>query len=124
MYLAWAVVSGLESDFLRDEVAPDAVVHLRERKITPGDFLINASDEKFIDDEISEEAKRFTDAYYASNLYFEDYDETLGGDFENLYEIPDTWDTFDKLKPMIDRRFDEWKRGVLKVPNKPSDPGQ
>jgi hypothetical protein len=124
MYLAWAVVSGLESDFLREELAPDDVARLVERKITPGQFLITASDEKFVDDELNAEAKRFTDAYYASNMYFDDYDKVVGKDLETLYEAPDTWETFDRLRPMLDRRFDEWKRGQLRVPNKGTDPGR
>lgn len=117
MYLAWAIVSGLESDFLRDELAADHLAGLKERKVTPGQFLITVSDEKLVDDELDADAKRFTDAYYASNMYFEDYDKTVGMGAETLYEVPDTWETFDKLKPMLDRRFDEWKHGQLNVPN-------
>src|ERR1700733_12575538 len=56
MYLAWGVVSGLESDFLREELAADHVVLLMERKITPGQFLMAGCDEKFVDDELGAEA--------------------------------------------------------------------
>jgi hypothetical protein len=118
MYLAWAIVSGLESDFLREELAAEHLVWLKERKITPGEFLIDVCDEKFVDDELDAEGKEFTDTYYASNMYFDDYDKAVGTNVETLYDVPDTWETFDKLKPVLDRRFDEWKRGELNVPNK------
>ncbi len=118
MYLTWVVVSGMESHFLRDELASDHLADLKDRKITPGQFLIAVSDEKLVDDELDEEAKRFTDAYYASNMYFDDYDKAVGKGVETLYGVPDTWAIFDKLKPVLDRRFDEWKHGKLNAPSK------
>jgi hypothetical protein len=32
---------------------------------------------------------------------------------ETAYEVADTWQNFDRLKPRLDRRLDEWRRGVL-----------
>jgi hypothetical protein len=110
MFLAWAMLSGLGGDVF------DAGDHerLKKRAVTPGRFFLD-SDGKLVDEMLSDEGNRFAQAYFdmEKGTYLHDYDRVLCAGVETAYEVPDTWQNFDRLKPMLDRRLDEWRRGVL-----------
>ena len=110
MFLAWALLSGLEGDLYTEEL-PDAIPSLQSRSITPGAFLIANCDEKFTDDDLNEEGNDFAQGYYASDaaLYVSDYGDTLGEGLESLYHVKDTWENFDRIKLVLDQRFKDWK---------------
>jgi hypothetical protein len=36
--------------------------------------------------------------------------EALAADLPSPYHVPDTWESFDKLKPVLDKRLDDWRR--------------
>jgi hypothetical protein len=37
----------------------------------------------------------------------------LGGGLASVYHVPDTWQTYASLKPVLDRRFDDWRGAGL-----------
>ena len=111
MFLAWALLEGLGGDVF------DAEDHerLKKRSVTPGRFFLD-SDGKLVDEMLSEEGNRFAEAYFDldKGQYLHDYDRVLcRGKVQVAYELPDTWENFDTLKPVLDRRLDEFRRGVL-----------
>jgi hypothetical protein len=110
MFLAWALLEGLGGDVF------DAADHerLKKRAVTPGQFFLD-SDGKLVDEMLSDEGNRFTQAYFdmEKGQYLYDYDRVLCAGVDTAYRVPDSWQNFDKLKPMLDRRLDEWRRGVL-----------
>lgn len=110
MYLAWLLLQGMENEELAEDSEEDLQA-LRERRTSPGRFLLEYSDGKFVDDLISDEAKMFTAAYYdlEDGQYLEDYEEQLGADVPDLYHVADTWENFDRLAPVIARRFAAWQ---------------
>ena len=108
MFLAWIITRNLESALLR-EVSPIALDAVRKREITGRDYLFDQCDEKFIDQDVSDEGNAFTQAYYEANTYLEDYERVLGQGLASLYEVPDTWANFDVIAPVIDDRFRRWK---------------
>lgn len=110
MFLAWAVLSGLGSEIFIEEL-PEYVERLRSREITPGAFFFSLCDGKFIDEDLSELGNEFAMAYYESESaqFIPDYEATLAAGLPSTYHVPDTWESFDKLKPVIDRRFAEWR---------------
>ena len=90
------------------------MAQLQKREITPGQFFLSTFDGKFVDFDLNAEGSGFAAAYYApSNGYFRDYEEVLGTNLPTLYHVEDSWTTFEMLKPRIDLRFEEWKRGEL-----------
>ena len=111
MFLAWAILSGLVGAFHQEE-SQQLLIRLRERSISPGGFFVKACDEKFTDEDLSDEGNAFARDYYDSKtgLYLNDYEEVLGGDHPTLYHMPDTWENYDRLQPTLDRRFSEWKQ--------------
>ncbi|WP_265520220.1 hypothetical protein [Oerskovia flava] len=125
LFLAWAVLSGHASDRLLDELADD-VAALRERATT-GARLVLALDGALTDDALTDVGNAFAAAYYAGGdgdtdgdpesdddaggLYLEDYVDALSpedGVATDVYRVPDTWDSYDQVAPLIDARFAQW----------------
>ena len=111
MFLSWCLLNGLAGELHLDDF-PETLEALKARKITPGEFLIKACDEKFTDEDLSEEGNAFTVAYFdfKTGNYLGDYEDTLLLPGRNVYSVPDTWETYDKLAPIIERRYKEWKK--------------
>ena len=110
MYLAWILDRGLGSRKLLEYAAP-SLEALRARTITGRQVLFDELDEKFFSELLTKDGKKFTDAYYESQLYFADYDNTLGGDLPTLYHVADTWENYDRIAAVIDQRFAQWRNG-------------
>ncbi len=94
---------------------------LKHRKLSPGGFIINACDEKFTDEDLTDEGNAFTRAYFdfKTGKYLGDYNKTLLPAGLSLYHVPDTWESFDKLAPVISQRFHNWERfGTEEAPTK------
>jgi hypothetical protein len=110
MYLAWLLLQGMASEELAEDAEEDLQA-LRERSTTPGLFLLQCSDGKFVNDLISDEANTFTAVYYdlENGRYLEDYEERLGAEVPSLYHVADTWENFDLLAPAITQRFTTWQ---------------
>jgi len=74
-------------------------------------------DGKFVDEVLSDEGNAFAVVYYGPagemGQYIDDYEETLSKGEPTLYHIEDSWTNYDKLAPVIDRRFSEWKDGKM-----------
>jgi hypothetical protein len=116
MFVAWAISAGLVAAEEDITDLDDLRRTVLGRSVTPGKLFERQYDGKFLDDCLTEEGKTFaTDYYENSNGYFEDYNNLLIADFPSLYHVEDSWNTFDKLKPFLDRRLDEWKRGTLQL---------
>ena len=117
MFIAWALLSGLSGE-LHTSDFPEDIPALRERSTTPGAFFLSACDGKFTDEDLSKEGNAFASFYYdvESGGYLADYESTLGKDLpagrDSLYHIADTWENFDKIKPVLDRRLAEWHSGA------------
>ena len=114
MFLAWALLGGLGGEIHTKEL-PAGIDSLRARRVTPGRFFFEQNDGKFTDEDLNEEGNRFAEVYFEAEkgLYLKDYDAVLCAGLETAYHVRDTWENFDKLKPRLDRRLDEWRRGVL-----------
>jgi hypothetical protein len=116
MYLTWIIDNDLIGQMHLDESA-DAIKKVKARQITGRDFLIEMCDEKFWADDLNEEGLKFTKHYYQSEgegygLFLDDYDETLGQNTTSLYEIENTWDNYNKLKPILDKRYADWRKSI------------
>ena len=114
MFLAWAIMNGLEGELHREE-SPASLAGVRARQMTGRQFLFEECDEKFWDEDLSDEGNAFAKDYY--NVaegqvcrYFEDYERTLVDDLPSLYHVADTWQNYDKIAAVISQGFEEWKR--------------
>lgn len=109
MFVAWALLSGL-AGAIHLEDFPEELERLKTKQITPGQFFMNACDGKFTDGDLNERGNAFASHYFdhTRGRYLQDYEATLGSDNPTLYHVADTWDNFDRLEPILDRRFSEW----------------
>jgi hypothetical protein len=100
--------------FLTKEL-PDTLQRLQARSVTPGRFFLDECDGKFVDEDLNAEGNAFAQAYFdlGKDAYLRDYDAVLCKGLETAYHAADSWANFDKLRPRLDRRLDEWRRGVL-----------
>lgn len=112
MFVAWVLLHGLAGDIHLVEF-PEPFARLRERKVTPGQFFLDACDGKFTDEDLSELGNRFAEHYYEHDdrpgTYFSDYAATVGAEPPSIYHVPDSWETYERLAPVIQQRFDEWR---------------
>ncbi|MBD9438067.1 hypothetical protein IB223_18355 [Pseudoxanthomonas sp. PXM03] len=104
MFLAWAVLAGLGGELFTVE-EPELVNELHARTTTPGSFFLKVCDGKLTNEDLSDRGNEFAVAYYEDGQYLADYEETLGSGLATPYHVPDTWDSFDTLRPCLDERF-------------------
>jgi hypothetical protein len=112
IFLAWALLAGLGGDYHVVDSAED-LERLRARKLTPGEYFLAVCDGKLTDEEFSREGNAFAQAYYQQDgaSFIADYQEYLAKGLPSEYHVADTWASFHKLCPVLDRRLANWRRG-------------
>lgn len=119
MFLAWAVLNGLAGDLHVKEFA-DELAELRARTVTPTEWFMANCDGKFTAEDLNEEGNRFALAYYQVRedgprptdiCYIFDYEATFP-EIEGSYDVPDDWATFERLAPIIQARFQAWRKST------------
>ncbi len=110
MFLAWLVEKGLVSDIFNEDFA-DEMNDLLDRKITPGEFSLSYTDGQLTDEDLNDEGDRFATYYLANDtaIYYNDYERELAANLPTIYHVADSWENYDKIAPIISKRFEEWK---------------
>jgi len=109
MFLAWAIVRDLEGRLLRENSA-NALAAVKARRMTGREFFFSECDEKFWAECLNEAGAAFAAAYYEpEDGYLHDYEMVLGSDLPSLYHVADTWENFDKISRLLDKRYQQWK---------------
>jgi hypothetical protein len=137
MFLAWAFGQGMAGEVHREDSAKE-LEQLAKREITGLDFLIEAGDEKFWEMDLDERGNAFTiDYYYDANSafarqhgsYLDDYCHVFnrhaadhGFEYPSIYHVENTWENFERLKPVLDQRFAQWQRWSEEAANRELGP--
>ena len=111
MFMAWLIIHNLVSEDLQEEAAEE-IEKVKSREITGRDFVVDICDCKLFDEELNEEGNGFDIWYYEKN-YIEDYCqvfEITGDATVEFCSVEDNWENFDKLAPVLDKRFEDWKK--------------
>ena len=111
IYLAWIINNNLVGEMHLNEAA-DSIESVKTRRITGRDFLISVCDGKIWEDDLNEEGLRFTRHYYGDEDmkdYIIDYLNVLARELESVYHVEDTWENYDKIRWVIDERYQAWK---------------
>jgi hypothetical protein len=108
MYLAWLI--------RQDMLDPDWVARSGVRRavgaVSEGSETVTAlrdmTDGALTSDMLSAEGMAFTSAYYAPEYgYSRDWRRVFGRRADR-YDVPDEWETYKRIAPLIDRRHAEW----------------
>ena len=113
MFLAWAAQNDLLNDYHR-QYSAELLARLRQRNLTGRQFFEAACKEQFAEKDLNVEGNAFAEYYYRlpdgeRGLYFDDYKKALAAGLPSFWHVADTWQNFDRLAPVISRRFAEWK---------------
>jgi hypothetical protein len=108
MFLAWAIQRGLVSEELAKE-GPGEIEAVRERRKTGRDLLLTYLDECISEEEFSDEGNAFAESYYESNAFLNDYATLFAERYPTCYHVEDTWENFDLVAAVIDKRYEKWK---------------
>ena len=113
IFLAWAILNGLENDYHRQRSA-DLLGRVRRREITGRQFFEAACQEKFAEKDLNPDGNEFAEYYYCDSSgergpYFADYKKSLTAGLPSFWHVADTWENYDKMAPVITRRYAEWK---------------
>jgi hypothetical protein len=111
MYVAWLSLlsqtsKGRQADF------PQTLQDLMNRTVTPGQCFLRDFDGKLTTDDLNGLMIGFTKHYYlpAKRGFYSDYMKALNLDEESFYAAPDTWETFNKLAAVFDKRLKAWSK--------------
>jgi hypothetical protein len=108
MYVAWLI----RADMLDPAWVARSGVHRAMAAVTDGSETATAlrdmTDGALTSEMLSAEGRAFTSAYYAPEYgYSRDWRGVFGRRADK-YDVPDDWDTYDRIASLIDRRHDEW----------------
>ncbi len=108
MFFAWLANHGMTSDMIAGDIEP-----LITRQTSPATFVMEVLDEKLLDDFLSEEGNAFCAAYYdlQGGKFVSDYLGSFSKADADIYSVEDSWESYDLLAPVIDKRYQEWKVG-------------
>jgi hypothetical protein len=69
----------------------------------------DATGGRFSSEMLTPEGQAFTGAYYAPEYgYARDWRRVFGRRAD-VYDVPDEWQSYDRVAPLIERRYAEWK---------------
>jgi hypothetical protein len=123
MFLTWCVENNFMSDFQIEESEGD-IEAIKKRIMTGAEFLMTNCDGKFTDEDLNDLGNQFGCDYYGEDTpfsknfssYLNDYQDSFekafknaGLKFDSIYHLEDNWDNYDIIKPIIDKRFTEWR---------------
>ena len=118
MFLAWAIHSGLISD-LHIEESPGLIEAVTLRRMKGSEFLWERCDGKLTDEDFTDTGNAFARSYYLDREneneygeFFADYKAILASGLPSFYHVADSWENFEKLKSVVDQRYEAWLREV------------
>ncbi|MDH3693262.1 MAG: hypothetical protein OER96_01650 [Gammaproteobacteria bacterium] len=92
-FLAWAIHNDLVGKFHLKE----SVIKVKSRKMTGREFLFKECDEKFWEEDLSDEGNSFASDYYVNGIYFSDYTSVVPEKLPSMYHFEDNWDNLDRV---------------------------
>ena len=108
-FVHWIIENNLINDEHKNDLT-DGLQNVLNRKITGRDFLFNFLDGKLWFSDLNNEGKLFSEYYYLSNQYFDDYFKTLDNNQNSIFEYENSFSNYEKVKKAIDKNYSHWKK--------------
>lgn len=106
-FLTWIIDNELESELLKTHFYNEIQL-LKERKINGVDFIILCCDNKLSSDDFNPIGNLFSEYYYASDKYFDDYVDLSSDNNNSVFEEPNTWEKYNLIRDRISNRYNKW----------------
>ncbi|HEX7591261.1 MAG TPA: hypothetical protein VF375_04860 [Candidatus Limnocylindrales bacterium] len=108
VFVAWlASHDMLDPDWVARSGVEKAVASMRDRRENVC-ALRDMTDGRFSSDMLTTEGQGFTGAYYAPEYgYVRDWRKVFGKGADR-YKVPDDWQTYDRIEPLVELRYHEW----------------
>jgi len=106
MYMAWCANLHLLAPGFQN-AHESVLLRLRFRELSPCEFLVATGEGSIRLEDLNEEGRTFTRAYYED--YLEDFRNTFDGD---IYSVTDDWAHYERIATILTRRFMTMKNGT------------
>jgi hypothetical protein len=109
LFLGWLILHGLVDMVELADEAPE-IDEVRRRERT-GPELFQSMDGVLLSTMLTDEGNAFAAAYFDFDHggYLLDYEAGLGVGLPSLYHVADTWENYDRLAAVVDRRYAAWQ---------------
>ena len=110
LFLGWLIRHGMVSE----EVDDAAVRDFKKRRRT-GPQIFRGLGGGLLSSMLTDDGNGFAKAYFdfGHGAYVSEYGRLLAADLGSPYEVEDSWENFEKLCALLDRRFQAWREGRL-----------
>lgn len=110
LFFAWLVNNELMSDFFVEE-AGNEIKKLKARKISPSKIYMNW-DGVLLGEMLNDKGFNFALSYFdfEKGNYIADYENVFNVTGDQVFTVKDTWDNYDKIRPVIDEAFKKWSQ--------------
>jgi hypothetical protein len=108
LFFAWLVDNGLMSDFFVNGTGNE-IEKLRNRKISPSTIYMNW-DGVLLGEILNDKGFNFALSYFDfdKGTYIKDYERVFNVTGDQFFTVKNSWDNYDKIKPMIDAAYKTW----------------
>jgi hypothetical protein len=108
IYLGWVIDRDLYSEYFEDE-ASNQIFRFKRREISC--TILSEIWDGYLGYELfNHHGNMFTYYYYGGGLYNSDYKQVLVKNLPSLYHVTDSWENYEKMKAVMDLRFQDWKK--------------
>jgi hypothetical protein len=109
LYLGWLAERRLLSEEIEREFRVELAA-FRSRQVT-GPRLYALAGRALTSEMLSSDGRAFTEEYYdlSSGRFLADYEAALGAGLRSLFEVPDSWASYEAILPVLDGRLDAFR---------------
>jgi hypothetical protein len=110
LFLGWMIDNDLVSEQFKTDLSAE-VDRFKQQRITGPQLFQKCCGGVLMLDDLNATGNRFAMTYFEFNTgqYLHDYEVTLGKGLPTIYHVADNWENYNKLKPIINKRFEEWQ---------------
>lgn len=108
-YIGWLILNNLISEEFKAE-SKNAIHDFLNKKITSVKLYEEQLDGVFTSNELNDIGLKFTKMYFdfEKGNYLTDYEKTLALNLPTLFHVQDTWQNFDSVCKLLDKRYKDF----------------
>ncbi|WP_028544409.1 hypothetical protein [Paenibacillus taiwanensis] len=111
MFITWVINNNWFTGEMEQQFHAE-IEQVKKRQLTGAEFYRKCLDGVFSTQELSDDIIPFVNQYLdiQNDIYTaEDYVQTLQGDKPTFYHIANTWENYDLIEPVIERRYQQFQ---------------